>query len=102
MLEEKYSFNYNKPICLVLDEKDDHKCSDTLCGYVGQKTIFEYSKIKKIINLQNFFLIYTLKFKNQSNPIFQSKCTNFGYFIHIKRQNFSIFLEMALNPLTKN
>lgn len=57
---------------------------------------------KKIINLQNFFLIYTLKFKNQSNPIFQSKCTNFGYFIHIKRQNFSIFPEMALNPLTKN
>ncbi len=47
MLEEKYSFNYNKPICLVLEKKDDHKCSDTLCDYVGQKTIFEYSKIKK-------------------------------------------------------
>lgn len=44
MLDEKYLFNFDKPICLVLEEKDDHKCSDTLCGYVGQKTIFEYSK----------------------------------------------------------
>lgn len=44
MLEEKYSFNYDKPICLVLEEKDDHKCSDTLRDYVEQKTIFEYSK----------------------------------------------------------
>lgn len=62
MLEEKYSFNYDKPICLVLDEKDEHKCSDTLCGYVGQEAIFEYSKFydellsfKKVSNFENFY-----------------------------------------------
>lgn len=85
MLEEKYSFNYDKPICLVLEEKDDHKCSDTLRDCVGPKTIFDYSKIKKIINLQHFFLIYTLKFKNQSNPIFSVKVHKFWLFYTYKK-----------------
>lgn len=56
---------------------------------------------KKIINLQNFFSYIHIKIqKSIKSNFFQSKCTNFGYFIHIKRQNFSIFLEIALNPLT--
>lgn len=73
VLEEKYTFNYDKPICLVLDFKDDKKCSDTLCGYVGHNAIQEYSRFynellnfKEVSNFDNF---YNLHLKDYSLAI---------------------------------
>lgn len=73
VLEEKYSFNYDKPICLVLDFKDDKQCSSTLCGYVGNEAISEYTKFydellnfKKVSNFENF---YNLHLKDYSQAI---------------------------------
>lgn len=62
VLEDEFKFNYDKPIELVLDYKDDKKCSETLGGYVGEEAISHYTRFfdelmdfKEKSNFENFY-----------------------------------------------
>lgn len=73
ILEEKYVFNYDKPISLVLDYKDDGRCSRTLCNYVGKEAILQYSQFYNELinfkNITNFDNFYNLHIKEYSLAI---------------------------------
>lgn len=88
ILENTFSFNFDKPISLMLDYKDDKKPSQLLYNYVGSEAIEKYkefyqslSSFKSISNFQQFFAKHKPEYKmavlqfKKNVPI--KRCINF-------------------------